>query len=196
MSTFTTLKTELAARLADPTNVVWTSAQVGRFVNGAIEVFNERGGYKLVEDESLTTSGTVTSYTLPAAITNSNQVLDVSIEQATGDPYWRLVSWYASGTGTCTLRLRDLPSEVGKKIRVLYRADHPQLTGSDNSLVPSEWIYAYGKFLAHEEALSSPTIANNDWHSKEAKRAWDVATALLPSILPRRPSISPAPSED
>ncbi len=196
---FVDLYTELAARLNDSTHTLWPLPRKKAFVNGSIRHYNDVGGFRYVTDESLLVVANQTEYALPAGIISPDALISVSVEgSGAGSAYTEYTRRRVIANGpTCKLVLSAPFSEAaGKKIRVVYQGAFADLSAdADATDVPSEFLYAYGKFLAHDEAAGRPDQAARQWHLDEAKRAFDVANVMLPLILPRRPAQRVVPAE-
>ncbi|MCL4394628.1 MAG: hypothetical protein M1482_07470 [Chloroflexi bacterium] len=204
MSTsFITLCDELKNRLNDTgVTPIWTTDRRKAFVNAAVSHYNDTGGYVESIDESLVVVDGQATYTLPAAIIEPRQVVAIAVQGAApGDPYTEYVRWSvaasAGAAGECRLLLAEPFFEsAGKKIRVLFKAPHaPLAADGDTTTVPAEYVYAYAKFLAHDEAAGQASQANRQFHLDEAKRAFDLSNAMLPFVLPKPPAVRARPAE-
>jgi hypothetical protein len=200
MSTaFDALYTELAARLNDPAHDIWTADRVKACVNGAICHFDDLGGFVEATDETTDVVADGVEYELPDVITDPSQVVEVSIEpSATGIPWTIYGRWSViANAGVCTLILPEpFPEIAGSAVRIVYLARHPALADDDDETdAPAEFIYAWGQFLAHNEAAGRSSQAARQQHLEEAKRGFDLANAMAPSLLPRHPAVRAEPAE-
>ncbi len=203
-TTFLALYTELGSRLLN--SGTWSPAQLKRCINGALLHLNDLGGYYTMIDETLTVLASTVEYTLPAGVARPEDVIGFEIEQDAGDAYraetrYRVRATHgALPTFTATLKVyfaEALPEAAGRKIRTLYKANYPALSAdADVTEASAEFLYFYGVFLAHSEALANPGQTARGMHEAEAKRAYDVATALIPFAVPKAPARAPKPAED
>jgi hypothetical protein len=187
---FDTLYTELASRLSDAAHGLWTLARKKAFINAAIEHWYELGGFTTATDSSVVTIANQVEYTAPDAIKNPSDIFLIELEEGTGEPYTPQTQWTATKTGiTITLRFDATFTTASKKIRIHYITPFVQLVSDgDMTQVPSEFIYAFAKFRAHDEALGQVSEANRSFHETEAKRAFDVAMQIAQSqAMARKP---------
>lgn len=193
MSTaFSTLYQQLGRRLNDsPTaDGVWTLERKKQFVNDAIAHAYTLGWYREILDETTTVTANAVEYTLPAAIATMRQVIEITLEQGTNEPYAgirgydpRLVE-SASGLPTASgarvkLLLGTAFPTAGKIIRIRYKAAFPSLSAdADVTEVPAELIYLFGKYLAHAEKCSLQSEADRKLHIEERNAALAELRAL------------------
>jgi len=186
---FVTLQTELSARLQDPSNVDYALADVKRWINGAVRHYWDIGGYAEVTDQAtLVVVADVVEYTLPAAITRADQVISISVEEDTGEPYTavttaRLIENAGTlpTTAPTVKMLLDsaLSQTAGRKIRIVYKAPYGALSADgDLTEVPAEFIYTYAQYLAHTEKATNTNDAGNKAHQALADRALRDLNAL------------------
>lgn len=193
-STFITLYQELSARLNDTTNTVWTLAQVKRYVNGAVSYWDMLGGYIVAVDQtSIVPVSNQLSYNLPTAITNPRQILRIlkrtsikadqavvdlsaSYSAASSTPISEPWSDFEAGRivfsgGQGKLLLYDFLMTTDT-VAIMYKTTHPALVNdSDTTDVPPEAIYAYGRYLAHNEQAGKVSENDRKYHLEEREAA-------------------------
>ncbi len=204
---YSTLYGELANQLNDTgSTAIWSVARRKVFINRAINHANDMGAFQEILDETLTVVLRQTDYTLPTAITDARQLVGVYVEQNISTTPWReygrwivtkTVGALPTSTPTLHLILAQAFGEVaGKKIRLRHKAPYPTLTNdSDVTNLSGEFIYAYAKFLAHDEAAGNASTANRQFHLEEAKRAFDIANSMLSFILAKALPVRTIPAE-
>lgn len=213
-STFIQLYTELAARLNDPSNTLWTLAQIKRYVNGAVTWWDAHGGYWVVVDQtSIVPVSNQLTYPLPTAITNPRQILRIlkrtssKTDQATVDIATNSYS-AASSTpisepwsdfnaarivfhnGQGRLLLYDFLMTTDT-IAIMYKQDHGALiSDTDSTDVPPDVIYSYGRYLAHNEMAGKVSEQDRKYHLEEREAAWREANDLIgPAMRQMNPDV-------
>jgi hypothetical protein len=190
-TSFSTLYTQLAARLNDTAFAVWRFDRMKQLVNDAIVHWYDVGGYQEVTDERTATNATGVEYTLPAAITNRMQVIEITVEQGAGEPYASIGSQrprLIQDGSTVKLLVDSAFASAGKKLRIRYKTAYPALVQADDETeVPAEFIYAWARYLAHGEAAGRPSQANAKMHAQERDVALRDFNMLLGALLARVP---------
>lgn len=199
--TFWYLINELSGRLNNSGGILWTTDQIKRYVNGAISYWDASGGYAIAIDQTMTTVLNQQTYNLPAAITDLRQVvailrrtstttdiltpdLSTSYNHVVGpaiQEVWQdITAFRLTQNGSQVKLLLRNPFAITDVIAIVYKTNHAALSAdTDTTVVAPEFIYAFGKYLAHTELASNASEQDRKFHVQERESALRDALKLM-----------------
>lgn len=201
--TFYSLYRELQNRLKGSALAIWSVDDLKRYVNGAIQFWDANGGYVVTIDTTLATVLNQKTYNLPATITSIRQVLRVlkrttnTADLTTADlstsytgtpvvqePWQEVTDFTLTQTGSTVKMLLRNPFATTELVAVVYKNVHTYLVNdTDTTDVDPEYIYTYGRFLAHNEAAQNVSNEDRKFHVEEREAALRDSLKLLDVAL-------------
>lgn len=191
--TLYSLVSALAIRLNDPAGVIYESAKLKDYINAAVSYWDSNGGYIVAIDQSMVTVDNQHTYNLPSAITSPRQVLRVlrrrsvpadlavadlstGYNHATGqvivEPWQDMTAFKMTVNGTTVKMLLATPLASTDVIGVVYKTSHAiMVNDTDTTDVSPEFIYAYARYLAHNEMASRAGQEDRKYHVEERDAA-------------------------
>lgn len=204
--TFYSLYRTLAKRLRDPNGNIWTADELKECVNGAIQYWDSHGGYAIAITAPLTIVDSQLTYNLPAAITSLRNVVRVlkrsssttdltTADLSTGyagtpviEEVWHDVTAFklTQNGSTVKLLLRTAFATTDV-VAVVYKTYHAVLAAdTDTTEVDPEFIYTFGRYLAHNLAAGNVSQEDRKFHVEEREAALRDARILLDVALRAR----------
>jgi len=193
MITLGELKGMLSKRLDDPTNAVYSEADIVDFINWAIRALAGYGFRRLVVAQ-------------PQSVGNNEYELDVDELHASDIVRVRVLDAYGSEQDTTfyayedsgtlpttktTVRIR-LESSVGNTdtIKAFCAVPHPALVNtSDVCEIPTEPLLLYAAYLAHSKSAQNKSQIDRKFHIEERDTALSTFLNTYRVFLPRYSSV-------